>query len=157
MISVEQSDTTIFFRACSLPQDVVCILEKTKRFFSQRDICDFHEFSIVQRELLNNALDHGNRFSPDLKILCSIEILESNKVKLIVEDGGKGFCHASLDVPTPNNLKKINRRGYILINAFSENIEFNKKGNRVTVYLTLQNGGIPMLDRKDASEMNIKE
>ncbi|MBA7636369.1 hypothetical protein ES703_43987 [subsurface metagenome] len=42
----------------------------------------------------------------------------------------------------PEDPRYIQKRGYILINALSEQIEFNSKGNHITVYMPDNPGGL---------------
>ena len=137
MDKVLKSENRIFFQVDSLPQKIEKIIDETKLFLANHNVHECHEFTIVQRELLKNAVEHGNHSNPDLKIMCTIEMHENNKVTLSVEDSGDGFQYSSLDMSIPNNPNGIIQRGYILINAFSEKIEFNENGNRVTAHITL--------------------
>ena len=54
---------------------------------------------IVLRELLLNALIHGNKNVAERHIKCRIEKLE--KARLKVEDEGSGFDYQNLDMRLP--------------------------------------------------------
>ncbi|MBA7522189.1 hypothetical protein ES705_14306 [subsurface metagenome] len=93
---------------------------------------------IVLRELLLNALIHGNKSVAERHIKCRIEKLEKAEFRIEVEDEGNGFDYQNLDMRLPKNPHRLKRRGYILINALSDRIEFNSRGNCITAYVTLK-------------------
>ena len=95
-------------------------------------------FGIVLRELVTNAVTHGNKSDPNRSVGLYLNRCENGIIKLTVEDEGEGFDYAALDLSLPEEVTRIRKRGYKLINAFSEKLEFNGKGNRVTVYLKLE-------------------
>jgi serine/threonine-protein kinase RsbW len=90
---------------------------------------------VILRELLMNAVIHGNRFNEELLVECTIEHLGEKDFKISVEDEGDGFDKGRLanDDQDFHYLKK--GRGYLLIKRLSDRIRFNGKGNRVAVYI----------------------
>jgi len=90
----------------------------------------------VLRELLVNAITHGNRDIPNGVVICSIEEVDPFRFKIAVEDQGEGFDYADLDTALPENPRRLGDRGYKLINALSDTLQFNEKGNRITAYIT---------------------
>jgi anti-sigma regulatory factor (Ser/Thr protein kinase) len=92
------------------------------------------EFKVIVRELLNNAISHGNREIAEKVITLRIEYLGARRFKIVVEDQGRGFNYRNITMDIPENTENIRRKGYVLINAFSKRIEFNEKGNRISVY-----------------------
>ena len=89
---------------------------------------------MIVRELLNNALRHGNHEIAEKVITLSIEYLGARQFKIVVEDQGNGFNYRNITMDLPENTEHVKRKGYVLINAFSKRIEFNEKGNRISVY-----------------------
>ena len=96
----------------------------------------FYKATIVLRELLLNAIVHGNGEDPLKLVACSIEIRESEGLIIRVEDQGNGFDRDEVDMSLPDRAKHIRRRGYPLIRALAARLSFNRKGNRVTVLLS---------------------
>jgi len=82
-------------------------------------------------EAVNNAIVHGNKF--DEKKFVNIDIfLENNLLKVSIEDEGGGFKLSEVPDPTkPENVENLNGRGVFLMKNLADEIEFNKKGNRV--------------------------
>ncbi len=93
--------------------------------------------SVVLRELLNNAVVHGNHSSPTSNVGVAVEHLGANRFRLRVEDEGEGFDFGCVDVGLPDDPRNVKKRGYILINSLSERLEFADEGKRVTAYVCL--------------------
>ena len=93
---------------------------------------------IVLRELLNNAIKHGNKCQAQHKTTVKINDLGNHYFKISVKDLGVGFDYKAIKYSIPANPKLIRRRGYLLINAYADQIDFNDKGNCITVFMTLK-------------------
>ena len=92
---------------------------------------------VVLRELLDNAVKHGNMGDSQDKVIVKIGFFGSDLFRIEVKDNGCGFDYNILDTSIPSNPKIKGRRGYILIAEYADRIDFNKQGNRITVHLTL--------------------
>ena len=95
------------------------------------------EFNVVLRELLINAIVHGNECIVERTVKCSIERMGEKRFKVVVKDQGKGFNYRNINIDLPKNSALIENRGYALINKLSDRIEFNNSGNCVTAYITM--------------------
>lgn len=113
------------------------ILKATTEFFKEYDIYEFSKLTVVFWELLTNAALHGNAKAPRGQIVAKITYIKDRQFTVTVEDSGDGFDYRNLDMRLPENPRDVKRRGYILINALSEWIKFNNKGNRITASVTL--------------------
>jgi len=83
-------------------------------------------------EAVNNAIAHGNKFSPDKFVDISLKC-RREKLTVIVKDNGSGFSPKNVPDPTlPENIEKISGRGVFLMTKLADEIKFNKKGNIVT-------------------------
>jgi serine/threonine-protein kinase RsbW len=84
-------------------------------------------------EAVNNAIVHGNK--TDTKRNVKIEFIYKKKELFIsVEDEGQGFKPQEIPDPTkPENIENITGRGVFLMSKLADSIEFNEKGNRVTM------------------------
>jgi anti-sigma regulatory factor (Ser/Thr protein kinase) len=94
-----------------------------------------HHFSIVLRELLKNAVVHGNKEDATQRVWCRIDASHPGTVAITVRDTGKGFNYRCLDLRLPEQAGGLEQRGYKLINAYADRIAFNEPGNEVTVFL----------------------
>jgi serine/threonine-protein kinase RsbW len=84
-------------------------------------------------EAVTNAIIHGNQLDPS-KVVDIKAWFEDHQLVLQVTDQGNGFNPDSLPDPLDeNNLLKSGGRGVFLIRQFSDYIEFNDKGNILTI------------------------
>jgi serine/threonine-protein kinase RsbW len=94
---------------------------------------NYGKIMVSAMEAVNNAIVHGN--GSDYKKEVKIEILHRNKILVIsVEDQGAGFKPKEIPDPTkPENIENITGRGVFLMSKLADKIEFNERGNRVTM------------------------
>jgi CheY-like chemotaxis protein/anti-sigma regulatory factor (Ser/Thr protein kinase) len=116
------------------------------------------QVGIALMEAVSNAMIHGNlevrselkRDNPEAfdklihqrrkqspyserRIVCTARE-STRRVEFIVTDEGKGFDAGSLPDPIdPENLLRISGRGVMLIRTFMDFVEYNEKGNRITL------------------------
>lgn len=117
------------------------VLRESKAFLIQKFKKYRLENEVVMRELLLNAIVHGNGNNPQKTVFCDIKAIDETRFQLEVKDQGEGFDHKALDLSLPEKPNKLRKRGLILVSGFSEKLEFNKKGNHATARLnSVQNG-----------------
>jgi serine/threonine-protein kinase RsbW len=94
---------------------------------------NYGKILVAVLEAVNNAIIHGNK--ADLKKTVEIDFWVKRKdLNISVTDEGKGFKPAEVPDPTrPGNIEAINGRGIFLMSRLADEIEFNKKGNSVTM------------------------
>ena len=84
-------------------------------------------------EAVNNAILHGNRSVPEKIVDIEIEF-KSNKLQIRVTDEGQGFRPETVPDPTtPENIEALSGRGIYLMSHLADKIEYNDKGNSVTM------------------------
>ncbi|MGD9855154.1 MAG: ATP-binding protein [Planctomycetaceae bacterium] len=114
--------------AQGLQERVVRALEDFE--YSQRDIFCMR---LAIEEAVTNAIKHGNRRDVTKKVFVRC-LVDTERVRLVVEDEGAGFD--LVDVPDPTadeNLDKPSGRGIRLMQSFLTSVEYNDRGNRVTL------------------------
>jgi serine/threonine-protein kinase RsbW len=93
------------------------------------------------REALANAIRHGNRQDPELKVRVDY-VLEDSCIRIRVEDEGEGFDPATIPDPTvPENLLRPSGRGIFYMRQFMNRVEFDRAhsgGTAVTLVRQLQ-------------------
>jgi Anti-sigma regulatory factor (Ser/Thr protein kinase) len=94
---------------------------------------NYGKILVAVLEAVNNAIVHGNK--TDLKKKVEIDFwVRRNNLNVSVTDEGKGFKPKEVPDPTkPENIEAINGRGIFLMSKLADEIEFNKKGNSVTM------------------------
>ncbi len=92
---------------------------------------NYGKILISVMEAVNNAIVHGNKCD-EKKFVNIYIILNNNFLEVTVEDEGRGFKPSEVPDPTePGNLENVNGRGVFLMKNLADELEFNKKGNKV--------------------------
>ena len=114
------------------------IILEARRFLEK---CCFHEasleFNIILRELLINAIEHGNLGISERQVLVAVMALGRGRFRITVKDEGKGFDHRHLNLKIPDDPRRVRGRGLSLVHELSEEIEFNEQGNKVSVVIRI--------------------
>ncbi len=88
---------------------------------------DQAQFGMAVRECMVNAVVHGNRYSEHKKVRLAIERTD-DALRVTVGDEGDGFDLSSLPDPlAPENLLRRSGRGLLLIRAFVDEFDLEKK------------------------------
>jgi serine/threonine-protein kinase RsbW len=98
--------------------------------WQQRDIFAVH---LATEEALVNAIYHGNGSDARKKVhfVC---MLGGDRIRIEITDEGRGFNPSSLPDPTcDDHLHTPCGRGVMLMRAFMSRVEFNPRGNGVTM------------------------
>jgi len=111
-------------------------LVRASFFLNSLDEPDRDKGLLVLRELLLNAVVHGNRNNKDKKVHWSIAFLPQGGLEIAVEDEGRGFNYEKVEKLIPENPRSITKRGYMLIHALSSDVRFNQAGNQIRVFIT---------------------
>lgn len=109
----------------------------SEHYLKKLDIVITFEFKTVLRELLINAVEHGNKNDFDRSVTCRIEHIRQRQIKITVEDEGNGFDHRCLDMHLSEDTLDNRNRGYAMIKAFTNRLEFNSRGNCITAYIDM--------------------
>ncbi len=108
MLQIDKSDKCITFQISSETSLVDKLLKETEIFVDGINTESSSGLMIVLRELLLNALIHGNKNVAERHIKGSIEKLEKNRLRIEVEDEGGGFDYQYFtwgSLKTPVTLK----------------------------------------------------
>jgi serine/threonine-protein kinase RsbW len=112
----------------SAVEEVIALLKTLKA-----DESDIFDIRLSLEESLINAIKYGNKLNEDLTVLVEVSC-NGNKFTLSVEDKGNGFDYKGLPDPTnEENLLKTKGRGVFLMKHLMDKIEFNQKGNLITM------------------------
>lgn len=90
--------------------------------------------SLLLRELLVNAVKHGNRCAAERVVTVDITREPDELLCVRVTDEGQGFNYLGLNLGLPTDPSRVHRHGYMLIAALSERLDFNASGNGVTAW-----------------------
>ncbi|MBI9011149.1 MAG: ATP-binding protein [Clostridiales bacterium] len=108
------------------------VLQLMEKHESLSDESLLFKVSFVLRELMNNSVEHGNKFDINKSICCNIEY---NAPKLMIEisDEGKGFIRDNGYYRALDNEKRERRRGLKLIEELNFVIEMEKSTIRLNL------------------------
>src|SRR5215212_2329265 len=84
-------------------------------------------------EAFVNAVKHGNHNDPRKLVRITAE-LSAKEARFTVEDEGEGFNIQEIPDPRdPSNLFKSSGRGVLLIYNIMDEVQYNERGNRLTM------------------------
>ena len=88
---------------------------------------------LALEEAIVNAIKHGNRSDPCKQVAIRYQLNEQ-QILLEIEDEGPGFDPDGLPDPlSPENLERPGGRGVFLIRHYTSWVQYNEKGNCVTL------------------------
>jgi serine/threonine-protein kinase RsbW len=94
------------------------------------------DIAISVSELVNNAMLHGNKSSPDKSVTVNIE-REDNSVTISVRDQGSGFDPDSIANPIDEmNLLREVGRGIFIVRSLMDNVDIDATSHGTTIVIT---------------------
>jgi serine/threonine-protein kinase RsbW len=99
----------------------------------QLDKAVIFRISFMLREIINNAVEHGNQFDESKLIHIIVEVDENN-MSFRVQDEGKGFTLQILE-QVPDHYLRVRNRGIFLIKEFGFEIEVSGQVVQVQMHL----------------------
>lgn len=101
---------------------------------------DVFAVRLALEEAIVNAIKHGNKQDPEKQVIVKYRLHAGNPhphsqvIEMVVEDQGDGFDPSKVPDPTaPEYLERPNGRGLMLMRTYMTSVEFNRRGNRVTM------------------------
>ncbi len=137
MFKTNETSNSISFVFSSEMRLIDRVIKVCQEFIEQFNASVFSEFRLVLREILINAVEHGNKKNIDYVVKCSVIHMGECEFMIVVEDEGDGFDHKTIDMKLPKDPRQTRRRGFALVNAFADLMQFNDAGNRVTVFISI--------------------
>lgn len=94
---------------------------------------DASNLFIALDEAFVNAVKHGNKHDHNKLVRITAD-LSSKEARFTIEDEGEGFAVDEIPDPRdPENLFKTSGRGVLLIYNIMDKVEYNERGNRLTM------------------------
>ena len=112
------------------------ILKKIKAKFQFISTRFLFNIEFMLREILNNAVEHGNHFNPNKKVSCKIEY-NVPIMTFSIKDEGLGIDPSNLQMEThdPKSLLRERNRGHQTIIDMDFDIKI--EGNTVNILFNL--------------------
>ena len=99
---------------------------------------DVFQLRLALEESLTNAIKHGNKLDPNLKVNVSI-ISQGDRLTIEVKDEGQGFDFNSVPDPTiKENVLMPSGRGVFLMRKIMDEVSFLDGGRRVRMVKTFR-------------------
>jgi serine/threonine-protein kinase RsbW len=93
---------------------------------------------IAALEATNNAIMHGNKLDDSKNVIIEFK-LDDEKLRIKVDDEGKGFDYKHIPDPTsPENIENVNGRGIFLMRKLSDKIKFSRNGATVELEFNIK-------------------
>jgi anti-sigma regulatory factor (Ser/Thr protein kinase) len=125
-----ESDDSLYLSIVSETEKVPLVLERVDRFCRRQGMWDSDALLLVIRELLINAIVHGNESNPSR--IALVRVAKSGGFyEVQVDDEGNGFDYDSLELGLPEYPQNLAGRGLVLVHALSERLIFERGGRRV--------------------------
>ncbi len=150
MCSLSEAEKSVQFNLYSTTPEIEKVLSDIEVFLNDIPRPMQYDAELVSRELLSNAVQHGNGNNPDKMIIYSIYLFPSHDIVIEVRDEGPGFDYKSLNMNLPDTVKGVKGTGYKLINALSKEIKFNNTGNTIQVFIQSSERSKQWKKRKEA-------
>lgn len=125
-----ESEDSLYLSVVSETERVPLVLERVDRFCRRQGMWDSDALLLVIRELLINAIVHGNESDPS-KIALVRVARRGGSYEVQVDDEGNGFDYDSLELGLPEYPQNLAGRGLVLVQALSERLIFERGGRRV--------------------------
>ena len=119
----------------SVPDLLTQAIRSIHNFLKESGVSQTLDIKLVLRELGTNAVRHGNNGDPARRVVLQVSFEEQGYARIEVADEGEGFDYKSLEMDPPTQFRQIHDRGYKIVHALTERLEFNEAGNRVTVWV----------------------
>lgn len=113
------------------------VVAKVRAYFDRQGVADCSPMILTARELINNAIVHGNKAAAELVVRVQVDRPEGNRFRLTVEDQGDGFDHEACDLVLPENPGRMARRGLALVNAYCDCLDFKRGGVQVVAVMRM--------------------
>ena len=126
-----QTVATAISHPCQVPVVWEAVIAKMRGHqFPQSDIFGVQ---LALEEALTNAINHGHQHDYSKEIVVEWTV-DDDVVRLSIEDQGEGFlCDEVCDPTHPENVHQPGGRGLLFMRTYMCSVEYNEKGNRVTM------------------------
>jgi anti-sigma regulatory factor (Ser/Thr protein kinase) len=123
--------TTVTLRFSSVQEFIPGICQACAAFVAAPPAAEVPELTLVLRELLSNAIEHGNRHDPAKQVTCQLALVGPQCVEVTIADEGSGFDPDTVTLQWPDQPSETGAGGLRLVNALSDGLHFERGGRSV--------------------------
>jgi anti-sigma regulatory factor (Ser/Thr protein kinase) len=157
-MDVSESENSLYLTVISETERIPLVLERVSQFMRHLGIGHSDTLLLVVRELLMNAIVHGNRSIRSRIALIRIA-RRGRYFEVQVDDEGEGFDYDSLVLGLPDDPQSLAKRGLVLVHELSEELVFERGGSRVRAIVDPEGkrsdtdrDSLNFIERKDIGE-----
>ncbi|UCF95894.1 MAG: ATP-binding protein [Spirochaetaceae bacterium] len=115
-------------------------VEMIRNILEYLKVVDPTNLLLVSKELLKNAVVHGNQNDREKEVVFRLFPLGQDRFRLEVEDSGPGISvkngrTTSLKLDSTQKRGEIGGHGFTIINSLSDQVSFSETGSKITVLL----------------------
>jgi anti-sigma regulatory factor (Ser/Thr protein kinase) len=129
-----ESEDSLYLTIVSETEVVPALLERVAGFARRQGLWDSDALLLVVRELVLNAIVHGNGADPQRMVLVRVA-RQGGLYEVQVDDEGEGFDYESLALGLPEDPQTLNGRGLVLVHELAEELVFERGGRRARAYV----------------------
>lgn len=113
------------------------LIDDCEGYYKEIESLEFSPMIQILRELLLNAIEHGNRMVKSKRVFCVIENICKNRYKISITDEGGKIKKEMFEQTELAGPGKERSYGIQLINNYSDEVIVDEEYSTVIVYLTL--------------------
>jgi anti-sigma regulatory factor (Ser/Thr protein kinase) len=125
-----ESEDSLYLTVVSETLRVPIVLERVAQFARRQGLGDSDKLLLVVRELLINAIVHGNGSFPSKLALVRVA-RRGRYFEVQIDDEGEGFDYESLVLGLPEDPHDLTNRGLLIVHELSEELVFERGGSRI--------------------------
>lgn len=137
MYNISRSDEVLTVKTSSQLENIDRIVDEVSHFVASMG--GYNTASLIQvvRELVLNAMEHGNKNSIEKSVEVEVTQLEQNRISLKVTDEGEGISSELFPVKKELDSGSERSRGLVLINSLVDEFKIGDNPCTLLVYMTL--------------------
>ena len=135
MLKIYERKNTLRMIISSETSLIRSVVQISKEYLADNYPEQVADLEVVLRELILNAIRHGNNENRNKLININIAPCNFGSLKISVQDEGQGFDLRAVNLDLPANAMAAGNRGLKLVNALSKSLSYDSKENRITAKL----------------------
>lgn len=137
MYNISESDEALIVTSSSQLENIDRIVDDILNFVTTLGSYNTVSLTQVVRELVLNAMEHGNKNSIEKNVQVKLSKLEKNRFSLLVNDEGDGISSDLFPVKKELTSESERSRGLALINSLVDEFRKGDDPTSMLVYMTL--------------------
>jgi len=134
MFVLQEKQDSLELKMSSSMEMVDRAVEQSRLWLHNKDEEAIFGLKILLRELLTNAMEHGNKLDSEKETELIIQHLSEDKICVEVKDQGAGFDWEKLEWAIKEDTASPRQRGLAMVNRYADDVEFKNGGSTVRAW-----------------------